>query len=213
MRIIWSKSSGMSTDTFKPPGEDGVAFPVVVNGSGDEIKDELAMDTQCSNKKHSVSTSSSLSPVTTCSESVVNKTGISPSDEGVDTNLDDRLLSALNDLDFPGNKCSRTSNFSKSKTASCVPQDCSGSEDSDSDTEEESCPNAMGYMPLPQEPDVDLCAHGVSVRAQEQDIVGQVCSHCDGVKKKGATEDVKENIPKGASVNMSPQLKEGTYAM
>lgn len=134
----------------------------------------------------------------------------------MDTELDDRILSALNELNLPVNK-SRTLKFpngqvhsSASKTealASRAEEAESGSgsrsEDSDSD-EEEDCPDTMGYMPLPQDPDMDSTCDDMSLSRD----VGE-CAQPHQTQREGKCKTAHSVISKGASISTASRLEEG----
>ncbi len=121
--------------------------PVVVVENGDTS--ESTVKASCG--RNSPGHTPSSPPSTECS----------PSDGTTDTNLDNKIRFALNELDFYDSN-HRTSNFSlpsthnDSQSVESATRKDNGSVESDSsEEEEEACPNAMGYMPLPQEPDMD----------------------------------------------------------
>lgn len=132
----------------------------------------------------------------------------------MDTELDDRILSALNELNLPANK-SRTLKFpngpsaSKTEALSSRAQEAesgsgSRSEESDSDDEGD-CPDTMGYMPLPQDPDMDGTCDDVSLSSRD---VGE-CAQPHQTQREGKCKTAHSVISKGAGISTASRLEEG----
>ena len=190
---------------------------VVVNENGDDTSGSTAIASSCSRNSTGPGTLSSSSPP-------LNQTECSPPDGTTDTNLDDRIRFALNELDLHESN-HRTTGITQPST-----QNDSESADSDnSDSENETYPNEMGYMPLPQEPDLDMdcdgSEEGVCCVPQATGSDGRSCDHrdrtscdasgCGGVceqKLSNAAEGIQKNTQdsKGASTKSASNLKDGT---
>lgn len=173
---------------------EGTSFPGSKRGKGDtNVKNSSDQD------------SSASTALNCCLDGTVEE----------DIDIDERIRSALNEPESPKRSFS-TNGARKTRTTPSEPDAAGGgvSEESNSDSEgEEMCPNAMGYMPLPQDPDAEL---------EDDDACDWLASdigHCDLDVQEGIqdmhTQDklvedvVSDAIPTATSVD----LKKGIYAL
>lgn len=127
-----------------------------------------------------------------------------------DIDLDERIRSALNELDSPQRSFSTNGYSLPSRPTRTEPDVAGGglSQESSSDSEgEEVCPNAMGYMPLPQDPDADL----VEEEDDACDCPASHMGHCldvqEGVQEVCTQDQLVEDVvgdatPTAASVDL-----------
>ena len=188
------KRGPSSSDCVRRVGED---IPVVVNGTGDTS--EPTVGASCS--RNSTDPAPSNSPPQNQDH---NRTECSPSDGTNDTNLDERIRLALSELDFQESNL-RTSNFSAPP-----PHPDNGSVESSSDSEDEASPDAMGYMPLPQEPDVNGDCDGSEEGLNHVPIQhGRSCDdessqNCSG----GSSSSSRTRAPPEGDIKCTPELRD-----
>ena len=135
----------------------------------------------------------------------------SPSNGVSDTNLDDRIRFALNELDFHERNHERASNFPQPSTH--INSELAESDDDSTDSEDEAYPNAMGYMPLPQEPDVDCSAdngeEGVRPHLPiQQQAVGETFCHGEGPGSSTRSPMSQATLEEGLGAECEPRPKD-----
>lgn len=137
-------------------------------------------------------------------------------DTDLDTDLDDRIRSALDELESPGRSCSGGNGYLlASRTRTGDTAESKVSEGSSSDSEGEVCPNAMGYMPLPQDPDTeedngcDYLHHG----AANTQNVQEDNQECIQVPPHQPQEDALDlRLPRAASADLKKGKMTGADA-